>query len=454
MSVDISQIEPIYGVKVENIKEESDIISQDLDVKTEKILPKSDIWVDGVRVDGYNTHLYEYDGEKFVTKNSTKGLLSIQEGASIKIWLDANSFDFIKEKEGCILIDDYVDNNLVLTQYPCYYDEQKLLHEALNESTDLNAVVEFTFRDNKWFYSGGLRVTYSGDVDITVNSNTTEEINVIGVNLGQYKDGDTINIGTSLEDILRNMLTNKIGVKISKTPKLTMRLTKSGPFEVGESVEGTINVSYQDGQFIGETGYNYTSDAGCKEPEIYTYKMNGVILENNSYNIPSISEGTTTFTVSGTHGQSTTIPIDNTGEELNDIKIDSATINTSTDIKAYYKYFYGYVEYNSDLSEITDETLNNLSSNYLDSNTETINSLKSTENNKPSILLVIPTDWEIISTKNGKGDVIPTEELSTLWEKNENVITHEINGKQYNLYVNELQQPVEYKEIIIKRINN
>ena len=450
MGININLIEPQLK-KDEVIIESTENIIEELESKVDNISIREGVWIDGIRIDGFNTHLYECINDKFITKNSTKGLLIIDNGTQIDIWLDETAYNSIKNNNNCLKIDTFVNGNLEESNYPITFDGQKSLIDAVNNLTDLDAIVSLTFKENEWYYSGGLRTSTTIDGDITVDTSIENEIKVTGVNIGSYKDGVSIIAGTSVEEILRNILTNKIGVKISKTPKLTMSLTKSGTFEVGESVDGTITVSYQDGQFVGETGYNYTLSAGCSEPENYTYKMNGVDLENNNYSIPSISEGTTTFTVSGTHGESTNTPIDNTGEKLNDIKIGSDTISASTNINAYYKYFYGYVEYNSNLYEITDETLNNLSSNYLDSNTETINSLKSTEDDKPSILLVIPTDWEIISTKNGKGDVIPTEELSTLWEKNENVITHEINGKQYNLYVNELQQPVEYKEIIIKK---
>lgn len=455
MGININLIEPQLK-KDEVIIENSENIIEELESKVDNISIREGVWIDGIRIDGFNTHLYECINDKFITKNSTKGLLIIDDGTQIDIWLDETAYESIKNNDNCLKIDTFVNGKLKESNYPITFDGKKTLIDAVNVLTDLDAIVSLTFKENEfkekeWYYSGGLRTSTTIDGDITVDTSIENDIKVTGVNIGSYKDGESITAGTSVEEILRNILTNKIGVKISK-PKLTMLLDDSGPFEVGETVEGYIKVYYQDGQFIGETGYDYTLSAGCKEPENYTYKMNGVDLENNNnYSIPSINEGTTTFTVSGEHGQSINTPVDNTGEELNDIKIDSDTISTSKDIKAYYKYFYGYVEYNSDLSEITDETLNSLSSNYLDSNTETINSLKSTDNDKPSILLVIPTDWEIIFTKNGKGDIIPTEELSTLWEKNENVITHEINGKQYNLYVNELQQPVEYKEIIIKK---
>lgn len=459
MGININLIEPQLK-KDEVIIESTENIIEELESKVDNISIREGVWIDGIRIDGFNTHLYECINDKFITKNSTKGLLIIDDGTQIDIWLDKTAYDSIKNNNNCLKIDTFVNGKLEESNYPITFDGKKTLIEAVNVLTDLNAIISLTFKENEfkekeWYYSGGLRTSTTIDGDITVDTSIENDIKVTGVNIGSYKDGESITAGTSVEEILRNILTNKIGVKISK-PKLTMRLDDSGPFEVGETVEGYIKVYYQDGQFIGETGYDYTLSAGCSTPENYKYKMKTdseeeEILENNSYNIPSISEGTTTFTVSGEHGQSINTPVDNTGEELNDIKIDSDTISTSKDIKAYYKYFYGYVEYNSDLSEITDETLNGLSSNYLDSNTETINSLKSTENDKSSILLVIPTDWEIISTKNGKGDIIPTEELSILWEKNENVITHEINGKQYNLYVNELQQPVEYKEIIIKK---
>lgn len=447
MGININLIEPQLK-KDEVIIESTKNIIEELEPKVDNISIREGVWIDGIRIDGFNTHLYECINDKFITKNSTKGLLIIDNGTQIDIWLDDTAYNSIKNNNNCLKIDTFVNENLIESNYPITFDGKKTLIEAVNVLTDLDAIVSLTFKENEWYYSGGLRTSTTIDGDITVDTSIENEIIVTGVNIGSYKDGVSITAGTSVEEILRNILTNKIGVKISK-PKLTMSLTKSGTFEVGEPVEGTINVYYQDGQFIGETGYKYTLSAGCSKPENYTYKMNGVDLENNNYSIPSISEGTTTFTVSGIHGPSTETPVDNTGEELNDIKIDSATISTSQSINAYYKYFYGYVEYNSDLSEITDETLNNLSSNYLDSNTETINTLKSSDEN-PSIIIILPTDWEITSTTNSLGVVITGTALNDLW-KITKVITRKINDKEYNLYVNNLQQPVEYKDIIIKK---
>lgn len=452
MGININLIEPQLK-KDEVIIESTENIIEELESKVDNISIREGVWIDGIRIDGFNTHLYECINDKFITKNSTKGLLIIDDGTQIDIWLDKTAYDSIKNNNNCLKIDTFVNGKLEESNYPITFDGKKTLIEAVNVLTDLDAIVSLTFKENEfkekeWYYSGGLRTSTTIDGDITVDTSIENDIKVTGVNIGSYKDGETITARTSVEEILRNILTNKIGVKISK-PKLTMYLDDSGPFEVGETVKGYIKVYYQDGQFIGETGYDYTLSAGCSTPENYIYKMNGVDLENNSYNIPSISEGTTTFTVTGTYGQSINTPVDNTGEELNDIKIDSDTISTSKDIKAYYKYFYGYVEYNSDLSEITDETLDGLSYNYLDSNTETINTLKSSDEN-PSILIILPTDWEITSTTNSLGVVITGTALNDLW-KITKVITRKINDKEYNLYVNNLQQPVEYKDIIIKK---
>lgn len=444
MSVDISQIEPIYGVKVENIKEESDIISQDLDVKTEKILPKSDIWVDGVRVDGYNTHLYEYDGEKFVTKNSTKGLLSIQEGASIKIWLDSNSFGFIKDNNGCILIDDYVDNNLVLTEYPCYYDNQKLLHEALNESTDLNAVVEFTFRDNKWFYSGGLRVTYSGDVDITVNSSTTKEINVIGVNLGQYKDKDTIDIGTSLEDIISKMLCNEIDV-IATKPSVSISIDgiKNGNiYEVGSQIKGSIKTTYTDGKFTGDTGHSYTQIAGC-EPGNITYYKNNTNLESSSFDFV-IGNEKITFNCTQNYEESSNVPVKNTGKDSS-VKITEGTA-TSNSITIYgkYKYFYG-IGVNPEDEPMTLEKIEQFNHKEWLNDSENIlpTEITSTDE-KPCLFLVIPQNWEITQTKNSLGG-----DALDVWRETSNTI--EKYGIIYKIWYIFSQGAITFKEITISK---
>lgn len=439
MSININLIEPQLK-KDEVIIESTENIIEESESKVDNISIREGVWIDGIRIDGFNTHLYECIDNKFITKNSTKGLLIIDDGTQIDIWLDEIAYNSIKNNDNCLKIDTFVNGKLEESNYPIRFNSENSLIDAVNPNIDLDAIVRLTFKENKWHYSGGLCTSTTINGDITVDPIIENEIKVTGVNIGSYKNGESITPGTPVEEILRNILTNKIGVKISY-PKLTMSLTNPSPFEVGEPVGGEIEVSYQDGQFIGETGYEYyTLNAGCTEPDNYIYTLKGEILKNNNYSIPSISEGITTFTVYGTHGQSTEIPEDNTGEKLNDIKIDSATISTKKDINAYYKAYSVIIPNNEISADNISELMTDSNGYFITSDTVKNKDIYKIQGGE-SMFLFLPQS-KTFTIKNSLGSPAQTEfvkyaEVTNQWKT------------VYNVYQkrNDSTSAAEYKEL-------
>ena len=94
MGININLIEPQLK-KDEVIIESSENIIEELESKVDNISIREGVWIDGIRIDGFNTHLYECINDKFITKNSTKGLLIIDDGTQIDIWLDKTAYDSI-----------------------------------------------------------------------------------------------------------------------------------------------------------------------------------------------------------------------------------------------------------------------------------------------------------------------------------------------------------------------
>lgn len=114
------------------------------------------IWLDGIRLNGYNTHLFSYNTEegKFKPVHS-KDYLRIDDGAKITLWLNRAAYDAISESNR-IVVDKVVNGEYVPTEYEAFYVEGDYIAEKINPDVDLNGVIEFVFNDGAWYYSGGL----------------------------------------------------------------------------------------------------------------------------------------------------------------------------------------------------------------------------------------------------------------------------------------------------------
>ena len=130
------------------------------------------IWEDGVRLSGYNTHLFEFDTVegKFVSKNtSTTDLLYIRNGARIQIWLDQDAYDSI-EDTGNIIIDRLESGTLIETSYPVYYAGDTPLIGMIDPEADIDSVIELVYREEAWYYNGGLIASaYAGSNSIAID---------------------------------------------------------------------------------------------------------------------------------------------------------------------------------------------------------------------------------------------------------------------------------------------
>lgn len=114
------------------------------------------IWIDGIRLNGYNTHLFSYNIEerKFKPVHS-KDYLRLDNGAKITLWLNGAAYNAISESNR-IAVDKVVNGEYVPTEYEAFYVEGDYIAEKINPDADLNGVIEFVFNNGAWYYSGGL----------------------------------------------------------------------------------------------------------------------------------------------------------------------------------------------------------------------------------------------------------------------------------------------------------
>ena len=448
------------------------------------------VWHDGIRLTGYNTHFFVYDGSsKFVPVYETPdtrehNLLYIKNGAVIKIWVDRTSFNFINDNGGRIKIDTYTPGQTTetgtLTQFIAYYAGTTLLTQKITED-DFNGVIELTFkddvedvRDGAWYYSGGLVGAGGGGT----GSNTTENvINVSGVNIGGYSTGDSIPAGTLFETIFRTMLSKTIDVK-ANNPRASKHITNepASEIEVGSRISFTLGMNYSDGYFTSSDTETYPNDefnrinettggrlsARCAEGA-KTYKLNGTTIQSPEIVSMVVDEKAYKYTGNVAYSASTAVAKMSNGE-ASDIRIAASSINVDlVSFTGKYKMFYGYTPHLSDLDYsnvfTSKSSLSSLTNKWLDAETyageydsEEETYVMSSNDQNTSLVIVLPEYFYISATKNSLGAPIPVDEK---WIKqNSFSYQNETATTTYDVYVLDSNIPCLYKEILIKKRNS
>lgn len=450
------------------------------------------VWHDGIRLNGYNTHLFVYDGgEKFVPVYETPdtrehNLLYIKNGAVIKLWLDSAAFNFINNNGGRIKIDTYTPGQTsesgTITQFMAYYAGTTPLTQKITQD-DFNGVIELTFRDDvsdardgAWYYSGGLVGAGGGGT----GGNTTENvINVSGVNIGGYSTGDSIPAGTLFETIFRTMLSKTIDVK-ANNPRASKHITNepASEIEVGSRISFTLGMNYSDGYFTSSDTEAYPNDefnrinettggrlsARCAEGA-KTYKLNGATIQNPEIVSMVVDEKAYKYTGNVAYGTSTAVAKMSNGE-ASDIRIAASSINVDlVSFTGKYKMFYGYTATNPslDYSNVftTKASLGTLSNKFLNSNGDTFAGewdadeetyVMTSTADKQAFVVVLPEYFEIVSTRNAFGQLIPVNEK---WIKQNSLFyANEAKTTKYDVYVLHSNIPSTYKEILINKKNS
>lgn len=181
---------------------------------------------------------------------------------------------------------------------------------------------------------------YKGGKDITVKEDNTidvaldETITVAGLNdtygCGLIKNGDTINAGTSLSDVLKMMLSKELnpGAAIKPSISITKASVVSGLHEIGESVNvGTASITKATGKFSNDGWASPTQPTAAFEWS--NEKMSSVVTSgatgySEQTDVASIGQGTATtvkgsnritISASAAYSAPTNKPITNLGKD-------------------------------------------------------------------------------------------------------------------------------------------
>lgn len=368
------------------------------------------VWYDGVRLDGYNTHLFSFNSVagKFVAPAEQTNYLRIEDGALIQIWLDSAAYESIRQ-DGEIVIDNVEDGVLTPTHYVAYYSDSVGIMEKISPADNINSILDFTFRDGAWYYSGGSLLGAGGG---TVDAVITKEIKVAGVNIGSYQDGDVITVGTAMQKVFENIFTNEIDV-VAVPPQVELTLyvndvptTENVTVEIGEEVTLRTTVNFVDGEFVGKPGYDYYRvNAGC-QVEGVEWSVDGQQVVGDTYTF-TVGAGDVAVQATATYSGSTVIPEKNTGKPsavtIPGGSEQSEVINLVGVNRGYWNIVPSLNDFNFDQYTVTQNDLANFNTFDIESGTGFVETMVSTDQ-LPSFVAVIPQGYSVTHCEDRDGN--------------------------------------------------
>ena len=211
-----------------------------------------------------------------------------------------------------------------------------------------NEVVGFE-RDTRKFKMGDGTTPYNdlpylngSESSSSGNAFVEKDIAVMGVTVGNYKDGDVITEGTTLTEVLSKMMQKRV-LPTYKAPVISLTVSPSADQEISKEVTFTITPSFT------------KNDAGDFEKcEIYRNGTLITTLTSLSAYVDTITpNGNVTYKVVISYKEGA-IKKDNFGDEYSTGHITAGNKNASKTVNIVYPYYYGVV---SDIDNINAKDL-------------------------------------------------------------------------------------------------
>lgn len=168
----------------------------------------------------------------------------------------------------------------------------------------------------------------------------TEPITVIGTNVGNISNNDTLAKGTSIEEILKMMLQKEVGINTIKPTVSGFSVTPADAVEVGTNVTATLSVTYVDGKYDSADNNlwnpnNLPTNAGCTAGTIkWTY--NGEDVTSPHTFTAVLGDNKFTYTIPYSASTVTSVK-NNLGNDV-DVNIEAGNLTNSKTIKGYYRW--------------------------------------------------------------------------------------------------------------------
>lgn len=295
-------------------------------------------------------------------------------------------------------------------------------------SGDTGSKISLTY-DDKTIKSSGNGVKWD-DSQVSIASGTLystdsyieDAFTVLGGQCGQLSAGTYISGGTTVMQLLKQMLVKEVDCSVVK-PSVTLNTEISGTLEVGTTVTYSPSSTYTDGKFTGSTdqfGTYYNVVAGCT-PTSTTYTNNSGETWTGETN--TIKEGTNTWSVKVYYSDSSVTPKKNTGAESSQ-KIAADNCSDLKKVIGKYKWFLGCTTATT-VNGMTDADFTGATTGWTE--TDDTTKLASTWESKGTSIFVA-TVGKLSSFRNLSPDADLTPNFTV-------TATHNYSGKEYNIYL-------------------
>lgn len=285
-----------------------------------------------------------------------------------------------------------------------------------------------------------------------------EDIKVMGVTVGNLKDGIILQKGDDLQTILQKILCKTIDVIIEHpTANLTPNQTTS--LEYGSKVADTpMTITLTQGKFVGDTGYSYIKDMDCKITAATIDGVDATIAANGltaTYTVPAFTL-TAAKTVRGTAsvGANTVVPVKNDGTD------SSATYaggvircNGQRTWNPVYKAFVGYNAAKT-IAELDSAAIRDLNAEKADvpvaASIQTIIGASVKKSDGKSIVIACPPGYKLTGIQNSLGASI-LDNFTVSGTVSVNCADNADTAKDYTVYIYPIGNGtvVEYKNVTI-----
>lgn len=208
-----------------------------------------------------------------------------------------------------------------------------------------------------------------GDGAWTNKTVLKEGFKVMGVTVGNLKDGDTIDGGLTIEDILKRILMKTIDVTATKPSgvlKFGSANAANKTVEMGSTFATTLGNTFTDGKFTGNSGYNYTLAAGCTQTGVVFYDGSDVVDANYS----KVIKSTTKLKAIVSYSANTKTPKKNTGDNSN-VTIPAGTFTAQlsnnqlvTITPAYYAFYKTFASGATENAPVSSAQANGYTTNF------------------------------------------------------------------------------------------
>lgn len=286
-----------------------------------------------------------------------------------------------------------------------------------------------------------------------------KDIKVMGVTVGNLKDGVTLKEGDSLQEILQKILCKTIDVK-AQAPTAALTPNQTTSLEYGSTVAATpMTITLTQGKFVGaESAYSYSKNMDCKITAATIDSADATIAANGltaTYTVPGFTL-TASKTVKGTAsvGANTVVPIKNDG--TNSSVTYAGGVITCSGQRTWNPVYKAFVGYNvaTSVTSLNSVAIRALSAAAVDvpvaASAQTIVGASVKKSDGKSIVIACPPGYKLTGIQNGLGASILSN-FTVSGTVSVNCAGNADAAKDYTVYIYPITNgaAVEYKNVTI-----